>query len=444
MTKTWVAGEDIGSSDAERWELAVSSTVRDKHAPALGVFFAEVYGADPTGAISAVAAINQCIADNGSVYLVGTYLIDGPILSQASNQKITLVAGAKLLITDGYAGDVIRVGGSASIRGVIIEGGGRIVEQGKSGGSATVPGAWTAVRFLGDGVGVTGCHVTGLQIDWAGIAVAWDASGAGWVNGCTVDNLKIMYPAVFFDITTPSINYDNNTIGPLMGQSGQYTTYGVRGINGDNWTFLNVALWDIANNPAGISSQILANARNVTIVGGFLTEQNFANAAAPDAVTIFDQKTVRPWIRPEFIRPSDCVARNIANKPTLTQTPEPGNWPYWSFADAVSSSVSFVWQLPAGFTQMELDLQLFDVSGLTGDVVLQATFSPAPNSGNSNSANIVVTNPAAGAETVGVITKSPLTDGALYRVYVTRLGADAADTLASAIGLLGVIVKPIQ
>lgn len=253
--------------------------------------FPEDFGAMADGLVDDTVAIQDAINTGKNVVLSGLYRITAPLTVSTIGQRITMTSGTEIILDAGYAGDVWVIdGGGLSIRNIIIEGG-KIKETGKSGGAATEPGAWTACKFLGDSAGTTACTFQDMQISWPGTAFKWEVIGTGWANANRVINCVVLYPDIMIDCDLNGggqIGFSGNSVRDLMGQAGNFTTFGIKGLTGRNWRLDSVALWDIGFNPAAVSAQILSTASSTIIFGGHCTVQNYSDSGAETLVVSHD------------------------------------------------------------------------------------------------------------------------------------------------------------
>lgn len=399
------------------------------------------HGADPTGAASSVAAINDLLAAGHGHVLVtnGTFLIDDTITLSTPNQRLTIDDSATLSVASSFTGDVFLIdGGGSSIRGVVIDGGGTIAAQGKTGGTATTPATWTGVHLRGSDAGTTACRIDGLQFNWPGTAFKFHAAGTtGWCNGNIATHVRILYPSILAEVVndTSAIGLDGNTLHDVMGQSGNFTTYGVKGLTGRNWNLINVSPWDL---PAGATScEIEAGARGVNIVGGLLTGPTFTNSAPASEVAVLDGTSIRPWLT----EPSTITAplffpdETRAAQPTRVTT---STWPVLSFPDAVISSAGAFWRCPNGVNSITLSADIMGIDA-SGDVQFSISTQSTPG-GTQTSRSITVT------LTEGTVTHTDIagaiitTPGTLYRISPLRNGTNAADTLAGSCGMVAMYI----
>jgi len=404
------------------------------------------HGADPTGSTSSVAAINALLASGASHVLIanGTFLVDGALSISASYQHLTIDASATLLVSNGYAGDVIRISSATgeTIRGVRIDGAGVIVEAStsgtpKGGGASTAAGAWTGVRFSATGYGVQGSTVRDLQIKWPGVGVAWDASGGGCVNGCTVDSLGIYYAVSFFETTGTS--FSGNTISSILGQTGHYTEYGVKSLSGSLWNLLNVCIWDMSNAAAAVSCQINSDAVGITIIGGFLTIQNFQNNAADGQVTIIDNGTNRPWHGPHDIHGAEFLPDASATTPAIHVIYK--SWPLLSVPETGASFIaSAFWEVPEPLSYVTAEVACVGTTANTGDVAVKVLIQEQIGGSQwSQMTHTTITQDT--VTTSGESGTMSVTGGTRVRVALYRYSDDATDTLTGSFGIVSVTLR---
>lgn len=432
--------EAAGRVADEALESRLSRIERTRHAPALGLHFPEAEGGDIQGAIDRAGPGGHTFIGSG------THQITAPLRLTQSGQRLTIAPDAILQVPAGYTDDVIRIGGTQSTRGIVVTGDGTITEEGKSGGATTEPGSWTAIRLQAiAGVGVTANRIEGLQIQWAGTAVAYEAQGNGWVNGNQVQSLRVLYARTLIDTTTPSgvVGYASNTVKDLMAQSGKHTEYGIKNLTGRGWTFQDVSPWDLGHNPTAISAEIAAGAKDIRIIGGLLTVQNFTNHAGSEVVTL-DRDQTRPWTQPEFIGPDNISARtDFATQPVkIVQS----SWPAWSLpGSAGSSGVTFMWRSPSQVANVTVSLALLS---LNNDQPNTARFQVYMQAGSPNSSQFsrtfLGTTPAAEGDTTYTETSSSMniTPDTIYRIAITRTAGHAEDTYAGSVGVVGVLITP--
>jgi hypothetical protein len=442
-------GQSVQDIDSD---LAAHMITRTRHIPSLGAYFPEVQGADPTGATSSSAAINALLIELGAgghvVLANGIYLIDAAVELRQIGQRITIEPSATVRVVSGYTGDVFRIGNpDSSIRGVVIDGGGTITEDGKSGGAATEPGEWTAFRFLAPaGRGTTACRIEGLQVQWAGTVLAWESQGNGWANGNQASRLRALYFKRLINMTTPQagvIGYSGNTVKDVMAQCGNTTEYLIRNLRGRGWSFIDVSPWDIGLNPAAVSAQIMAGVEDVRIFGGLLTGQNFTSAAAPGQVSVIDRVMVPPWLVGQDAPVQAAMARtDVAG--VATKIIHDG-WPVWKFPETISG-ITFLWRAPMGaYTRVLMEVVAFGLAAGSGNIQFAVTLQLASTSAGQATRTSIIPNPGVGNTTAGadlVLGSQPATPGGLYRIWVTRNAGAANDTFVGDAGLAGVLMTP--
>lgn len=404
------------------------------------------HGADPTGSTSSTAAINALLATPGVGRVLiagGTFLIDGPLLMKRSNQRLTVDESATLSVPSGYTGEVFRLDGEgAQLFDAVVDGGGRVVEIGKSGGESTEPGHWTAVRFHANtGTGNMGCRVEGVQIRWCGTLLKYTTDGTGWVNGCTVSKLTALYPRVFVETIRGStqVGFSNNTIDNIMGQAGQYTTHGVKTLSGRGWLFTSVNPWDM---PAGsVGMDVNEDSRDIRVVAGVLSSRGIVSRAPEGEVTVEDFFTIKPWLgglrtvtAGEFIPASTGALLATLGTHQL--------WPVVMLGAGGLTEVSAYYRVPPTVTAVRARAELLGVAASSGAVRTTISLQSAPG---ATVASVNLVTPV----TPNAVSQSAwgdpvvVTPGALMKLTVHRAhDFFAEDNLAGTVGLIGVTVQP--
>lgn len=123
-----------------------------------------------------------------------------------------------------------------------------------------------------------------------------------------------------------------------------------------------------------------------------------------------------------------------------------------TLSDAVTDSVITYFTVPQGCRRLLIRPIFVNLnSGVSGNVRVQAGFSDYSTTGNTPGADEAVLGPitiAIGANSQTVATtfsgvQTPVVPGLLCAIRIKRIGADAADTLAASIGLMGVEIEPL-
>lgn len=448
----------VGSASRGAVDLRVEAKVEpirpDGGVRAVGkgehVHDARDHGADPTGVASSVSAINTLLSTPGVSHVLitgGTFLIDGPILLSRNSQRVTVDESAVLQVPSGYTGTVFLMDGNGvQMRGAVVSGGGRIVEAGKSGGRATVPGQWTAFHFRAVNSGVTAFVAEGVQVEWPGTAFKYEVQGNGWVNGGTIKDLRILYPRVYVETigSTGVVSFASNTLRDLMGQGGDYTEYGLKGITGRDWLFDSVAFWDFHNNPTAVSAHIASTAECVTIIGGTLTTRNFTNDAPPGEVTVIDRTRVKPWLHAVGRGAGELVKdASLAGTATFTHK---SNVPVWSLPDSGFSGVVGHYRVPPGCKRIQVDALVANLSAATGAARLTiATYRSADGvvlGSTPQSSNVDWTAGGDGVLSTVVGPLANVTSGEAVSVRVYRSASHTNDTLAGDMAVVGLRITP--
>jgi hypothetical protein len=200
--------------------------------------------------------------------------------------------GAQLTVPNAYSGylfNIKSIGVFNSVNRLI---GGRFDEAG------TPVRNWDAIKFESSGglFGASGCIIEGQYIRHAGSAIKLATDTNGWVNANTFRN-------IFIDTSTVAINFvhtgtytdaasgcNTNMFDTITVNGSSTFTHGVKDVNGRRNMFLNCYVVDMTG--AQITSNITANARNTQILGGTMTNLNFADLTPAGSETFIRDETM--------------------------------------------------------------------------------------------------------------------------------------------------------
>ncbi|WP_165368511.1 hypothetical protein [Serinicoccus sediminis] len=396
------------------------------------------YAGDFAAATDDTAAINACLAMGGRWLLPGDRQckITGPLRVTQSHTVVETQAGTTLWVPPGYAGDVVLVGDTTTqIISWKLDGPAAIKEPGKSGGRTTPPGAWTAFHIFGNNTGVTDGRIQWTSW-WPDRHVLWEVVGLGWVNVCDVTGPSWYY-RTYMECKrngSTAVGFAGNTVGPVKGQSGNFTEFGIKKLTGRNWSLRDVNLFDIGYNPAAVSLDVDADARSINIQGGLLGAQNVQNRAPAGEVTIQDQFTIAPWsaTQPPIGAPEMEVD---LSRPVAATWDMRRNAPAWRFPNNGLSGVTFTMRVPPRATKATMVLHVAGVGGTTGKASLAISAAPVAGAGTNLQSTTSTTSRTALVDMVGddILVEVPLAEyvtspGQVLGIRVYRIGTDAADT----------------
>lgn len=268
--KTWDALTKLRAAE-------LNEQVRDnlKHiGPDSGTFQREValdirrYGATPGDGSSDLQAVNDALADLttqgrsgaiGSVVITGgDYRIDG-VIDLADDQHIWLAADARIVLPNGYTGDVFRFTGQRSS----VDGWGYIVEEG------TEVQDWTLFHFDGSGGNGVSHNVAGPVFgNLPGTLFHFEdgKDDPGFVFGNWARGTRAYHPVICWDFTRGDNQIQRNTfVGVDIQARNNDTTHVLRNWAGVANMFLNCQVFDTG---ADTIQELTTVAKRTFIIGG--------------------------------------------------------------------------------------------------------------------------------------------------------------------------------
>jgi hypothetical protein len=145
----------------------------------------------------------------------------------------------------------------------------------------------------------------------------------------------------------------------------------------------------------------------------------------------------------QFINASDLTLYSGAPALAVTGSSVAKSVAGWQLDAAAQESVGTIWKVPIGWKTLHLDVLWYNPGAGAGNVVFRedsAVFAEGAsldiNAAGANTAAIAA--PAQWVtKTTRLVSDLPVTEANFLRLQVTRVAADAGDTLGNDIGILG-------
>lgn len=251
-------------------------------------------GADPTAAASSAQAIRDALAAGDSVLITdGTYLVDS-VVDIGANKHLHLAANAKVVVPNGYTGTVFRMTGRSGFNPSVIDGRGKIDEQG------TAQNLWTGIELYvnhEDTSVLTYGRVGPVLIERANVGVLLHAEDSGWMSDMSIDALvDACVIGVEFRKTNATRSYpfmrlrfrtsvQTRNVNASLGRP--QTEHGFKNVAGWSLMFLECHAWDAATTGA-TSMNIIHPSKGIHIIGGEIvgTDTGFTDTSSPNTTTI--------------------------------------------------------------------------------------------------------------------------------------------------------------
>lgn len=211
-----------------------------------------------------------------------------------SHMRLDFAQGARIYVPNGYTGYVFNLKETTSrTYNVSITGG--IFDE-TTGGGVAKDWTWLKMTSLDNTKPLLFNNFRNCYIGNVGTAISLNTTGTGWINGNVFDNLIVdggENVAVFTHTSTFTANQsgcNRNRFENILYQTVASSQYGYKDVNGKDNEFNGCMVWDLtANNAAGISMNITANASFTKINGGMVTADNFADLGTD---TMIDDHTI--------------------------------------------------------------------------------------------------------------------------------------------------------